>query len=164
MNYIVPALLKKTITFKRMPIKNVLSYEVYATYKDSTKLSGLRTELLDIIQNPVKPNPVIKRITLPYNDNATWKLPQDAYLDVDYQFRLFINENLLISLNYSFNRLTKLITLNTKINEYKLGDKIEMEYYQDIIIKDYALTEDCEITIKPIFKDSYTYGSHNVIV
>lgn len=164
MSYIIPALLKKTITFKRMPIKNVLSYEVYAIYKDDTKSLGTRTKLLDTIQNPVEPDPIIKRITLAYNDNVTWELPRDAYLDRDHQFRIFINENLLISLNYSFNRITKLITLNSNINEYTVNDKIELEYYQDVIVRSYALTEDCEISVKPIFKDSYTYGYHNIIM
>ena len=47
----------------------------YATYKDDTYTSAVRTELLDTIENPVMPNPVIKRIELLYNDNATWETP-----------------------------------------------------------------------------------------
>ena len=138
MDYTFTALLKKTISFRRLTAKNVLSYEVYATYKDDKYSSGMRQELLDTIKNPIVPNPVIKRITLNYNDNATWQLPYDAYLDRDHQFRLYLNGFIL--------------------------GTMEMEYYQDIITKDYMLEQDCQISIKPIFKDSYTYGYHNIII
>lgn len=164
MEYIVPALLKKTITFRRLTAKNVIAYEVYATYKDNTYESGLRTELLDTIENPVVPNPTIKRIELNYNTNATWELPYDAFLDRDHQFRLYLNEVILSSMCYKFNRLSKLITLDTQIKSYTINDKIEMEYYEDIITKSYMLEENCEISIKPIFIESYTYGYHNIIV
>jgi hypothetical protein len=164
MEYIVPALLKKTITFRRLAARNVVAYEVYATYKDDTYTSGVKTELLDTIENPVMPNPIVKRIDLSYNDNATWELPYDAYLDRDYQFRLYLNGFILSSLCYKFNRLNKLITLDTVMKKYTVNDKVEMEYYQDIITKDYMLEKDCTISIKPIFTDSYTYGYHNIIV
>ena len=106
----------------------------------------------------------IKRIELNYNDNATWKLPYDAYLDRDHQFRLYLNDFILSSMCYKFNRLSKLITLDTVIKKYTINDKIEMEYYQDIITKDYMLENNCEISVKPIFTDSYTYGYHNIII
>lgn len=163
-DYTFAALLKKTITFRRLTAKNVLSYEVYVAYKDSNYASGTRVELLDTIQNPTVPNPVLKRITLGYNDDATWELPYDAYLDRDHQFRLFLNETIMSSMFYSYNRLTKLITFDTVAKKYSLNDKMEMEYYQDIITKDYVLEEDGIITIKPIFTDSYTYGTHNIII
>lgn len=164
MEYVIPALLKKTIRFKRLITKNVIAYEVYATYKDNTYESGIRTELLDTIENPKEPNPVIKRIELNYNTNATWELPRDAYMDRDHQFRLYMNDFIVSSMCYKFNRITKLITLDTILKQYTINDKMEMEYYQDIITKDYMLEEDCEISIKPIFAESYTYGYHNVIV
>lgn len=164
MAYIIPSLLKKTISFKRLTARNVLAYEVYATYKDDTYASGVRTELLDTIQNPTVPSPIIKRIELTYNDNATWKLPHDAYLDRDHQFRLYLNNFIISSMCYRYNRVSKLITLDTVMKEYTINDKIEMEYYQDIITKDYMLEQNCEISIKPIFTESYTYGYHNVIV
>lgn len=164
MEYIIPALLNKTITFRRLTAKNVLAYEIYATYKDDSYTSGVRTELLDTIENPKIPNPVLKRIELKYNDNATWSLPYDAYLDRDHQFRLYLNDFIISSLCYKFNRLSKLITLDTMMKKYTPSDKIEMEYYQDIITKSYMLEQDCEISVKPIFTDSYTYGYHNVIM
>ena len=67
-------------------------------------------------------------------------------------------------MTYKYNRLSKLITLDTVMKKYTVNDKIEMEYYQDIISKDYMLEENCEISVKPIFTDSYTYGYHNIIV
>lgn len=164
MNFIISALLKKRISFRRLTAKNVLAYEVYATYKDDRYESGVRTELLDTIENPVIPNPIIKRIELKYNDDATWQLPHDAYLDRDHQFRLYLNEFILSSMCYKFNRVNKLITLDTVMKNYTVNDKIEMEYYQDIITKEYMLEQDCEIQIKPIFTESYSYGNHNVII
>lgn len=164
MEYIVPALLKKTITFQRLKAKNVVAYEVYATYKDDKYESGIRTELLDTIENPIIPNPVIKRIELNYNDNATWELPYNAYLDRDHQFKLYLNDSIVSSMCYKFNRLSKLITLDTIIKKYTVNDKMEMEYYEDIITMDYMLEENCEISIKPIFTESYTYGYHNIII
>ena len=163
MDYIIPAFLKKTINFRRLTSKNVLAYEVYATFKDDTYTSGIKTELLDTIENPIIPNPITKRIELSYNDNATWELPYDAYLDRDHQFRLYLNDFILSSMCYNYNRLSKLITLDTVMKEYTDSDKLELEYYQDIITKEYMLDKDCEITVKPVFTDSYTYGYHNVI-
>lgn len=164
MDYIIPGLLKKTITFRRLPAKNVVAYEIYASYQDSNYASGVRTELLDTIQNPNMPETYVKRIPLDYNGNATWKLPDDAYLDRDHQFRLYLNGFMLSSLAYSFNRITKLITLDTVMKKYTVNDKVEMEYYQDLIVKDYMLEENCSIKVKPIFTESSQYGFHNVII
>lgn len=164
MDFVLPAFIKKTISFRRLTSKNVVSYEVYAHYKDNNYKSGIRTELLDTIINPSVPTPVLKRIPLNYNDNITWELPYDAYLDKDYRFRLYLNDTLLNSLQYKYNRLSKLITLNIDILEYTVNDKLELEYYQDIITKEYMPEENCEITIKPVFKDGFTYGTHNVII
>lgn len=164
MDYLLPGLLKKTITFHRLAAKNVLRYEIWASYQDKNYASGIRTELLDTIENPNTPETYIKRIELEYNSNATWRLPFDAYLDRDHQFRLYLNGFILSSMAYAFNRVTKLITLDTVMKHYDINSKLEMEYYQDLIRKDYMLEEDCTIKVKPIFTDSYTYGFHNVII
>jgi len=164
MDYVIPALLKKTITFKRLKAKNVTGYEIYAQFKDDTYDSGIRTELLEVVKNPDVPDAYIKNVELPYNENATWSLPDDAYLDRDHQFRLFMNDFILSSMCYKYNRLSKLITLDTVAKDYSINDKITMDYYQDLIIRSYMLEKDCEITIKPIFTESYSYGTHSVIV
>ena len=164
MSYIVPGLLKKTITFRRLPSKNVLGYEVYAAYKDSSYASGIRQELLDTIPNPDIPDPHVMRIELPYSDNATWPLPDDAYLDRDHQFHLYLNGFVLSTMTYAFNRLSRLITLDTAMKTYNASSKVEIMYYQDVISKSYMLTDECQISVKPIFTDSYSFGTHNVII
>lgn len=156
--------LTKTITFRRMSPKAVIKYEVYARYKDSTYESGLRTELLDTITNPDIPTPVLKRIELEYNVDATWELPHDAYLDRDHQFRLYLNGFVLSAICFNFNRLKKLISLDTVMKKYESTDKIELEYYQDLITKTYSLMENCDIYVKPVFSQSYAYGYHNIII
>lgn len=163
MNFI-PALLKKTITFRRLTAKNVTAYEIYAKFPDINYDSGVRTELLERFDNPVEPNPYIKRITLDYNEDATWELPYDAYLDRDHQFRLYLNGFILGTMAYKYNRVHKLISLDTVMKKYESSDKIELEYYQDLITRSYMLESNCEIYVKPIFTDSYTYGYHNIII
>ena len=153
MNFI-PALLKKTITFRRLTAKNVIAYEIYAKFPDSNYDSGVRTELLERFDNPVEPNPCIKRIILNYNEDATWELPYDAYL----------NGFILGTMSYKYNRVHKLISLDTIMKKYESSDKIELEYYQDLITRSYMLESNCEIYVKPIFTDSYTYGYHNIII
>ena len=69
----IPALLKKTITFRRLAAKSVIAYEVYAKIPDTTYDSGIRNELLEKFDNPVEPNPQIKKIELKYNEDATWE-------------------------------------------------------------------------------------------
>ena len=164
MSYLIPGLLKKTITFRRLGTKNVLKYEVYASYKDSSYASGIRQELLDTIPNPSVPDPHVVRITLPYNDNATWDLPEDAYLDRDHQFHLYLNGFILSNMAYAFNRVAKLITLDTVMKQYDVNSKLEMVYYHDSITTSYMLSDDCELRVKPICTDSYTFGTHNVII
>jgi hypothetical protein len=162
--YLFPAMLEKTISFRRLTAKNVVAYEIYATYKDNNYSSGVRNELLDTIKNPEFPQPVLTEIELQYNDNATWKLPDDALLDRDYHFKLYLNDFILSSMYYSYNRITKLITLDTNIQPYNVNDKLTMKYYKDIITKRYAFVEDCQLSVKPVFKDGYNYGDHNIIV
>ena len=159
--YIIPAILEKTITFRRLSSKNVVAYEVYATYNNQ---QNLRTELLDTIPNPSYPSPVLTEIELPYNENATWQLPHDAFLDRDHQFRLYLNGFILSNMCYNYNRIQKLISLDIVMKKYEIGDKLVLKYYKDIITKKYAVTDDCKITIKPIFRDGYEYGFHNVII
>lgn len=162
--YIIPNLIKKTITFRRLSNKNVLEYKIYGTFKDDTYSNGIRCDLLDTIKNPSLPSPCMIRIKLPYNDNATWKLPEDAYLDRDYQFRLYLDGFILSSMAYAYNRVTKLITLDTVMKEYNVNSKLEMEYYRDVITKSYVLENDCQITVKPIFAETYSFGTHNIII
>ena len=160
----IPALLKKTITFRRLAAKSVIAYEVYAKIPDTTYDSGIRNELLEKFDNPVEPNPQIKKIELKYNEDATWELPYDAYLDRDHQFRLYLNGFILGTMTYKYNRVNKLISLDTVIKKYEMTDKLELEYYQDLITRNYMLETDCQIYVKPIFTDSYTYGYHNIII
>ena len=160
----IPALLKKTIAFRRLAAKSVIAYEVYAKIPDATYDSGIRNELLEKFDNPVEPNPQIKKIELKYNEDATWELPHDAYLDRDHQFRLYLNGFILGTMTYKYNRVSKLISLDTVIKKYEMTDKLELEYYQDLITRSYMLETDCQIYVKPIFTDSYTYGYHNIII
>ena len=163
MNFI-PALLKKTITFRRLTAKNVTAYEIYAKFPDNNYDSGVRTELLERFDNPVEPNQCIKRITLDYNEDATWELPYDAYLDRDHQFRLYLNGFILGTMAYKYNRVHKLISLDKVMKKYESTDKLSLEFYQDLITRSYMLETDCQIYVKPIFTDSYTYGYHNIII
>lgn len=162
--YIVPAMIEKTISFRRLAAKNVIAYEIYAAYKDNNNSSGVRTELIDTIQNPKFPNPVLTEIELEYNEDATWELPEDAYLDKDYQFRIYLNEFILSHICYSYNRHSRKFTLDTVIKKYEVGDKVKLEYYRDVITKKYAFDEDCKISVKPIFKDDSSCGYHNIII
>lgn len=164
MDYLFPGLLKKTIIFRRLPAKNVVGYKIWASYQDNSYENGIRTELLDEIKNPSAPETYMKRIELKYSSNATWKLPFDAYLDRDHQFRLYLDGFPLSSMMYAFNKVTKLITLDTVVKKYDLSSKVELEYYQDLIKKEYMVEQDCSIKVQPIFIESYTYGFHNVII
>lgn len=170
MDYIIPSMMTKTIKFRRLSSKNVKAYEINAIFKDENYESGLRNELLDTIENPYYPVPVLKIIELAYNDNATWEIPKDALIDRDHKFRLFLkrkNEKdyaIMNSITYAYNRITRLFTLDTVMIKYEAEDKLKLEYWQDIIVKTYPLTEDCMIKIRPVFKEGYTYGDHNIIM
>ena len=120
--------------------------------------------MLDTIDNPPEPTLYLHRIALEPNIDATWPLPHDAYLDKDHQFRIYVNDIILSSTCYKFNRISKLITLDVIMKEYHINDKIEIEYYKDLIVKEYLVEDDCFIKVKPIFSQSYYYGDHNVIV
>lgn len=163
MAYIIPAEMKKKITFKRLTARNVLRYEIYGEFKDNSS-SGIKTRLLDTIENPTEPSLYLHKIPLEYNMDATWKLPDDAYFDRDHQFRIYINDVVLSPMCYKFNRRAKLITLDVLMKEYHVTDKVELEYYRDLIVKEYMVDDDCMIKVKPIFSMLHSYGDHNVII
>ena len=164
MDYLIPGTLVKEISFRRLPYKDVQAYEIYGVFHDDNYASGLRTDLLETIDNPVMPNTYLKRITLSYTSNATWKLPSDAYLDRDHRFRLYFNNILISTMFYAYNHLNHFITLDTSARTYTNTDTLELEYYQDLIKTSVPVDADCNIKIKPIFRESYSYGSHNVII
>lgn len=160
--------LQKTITFKRLPFKHVTGYKVYGEFDDPTYTSGVRRELIDEFDNPAIPDVSEITIDLPYNQNATWQLPYDAYLDRDYTFYItLINgeiEERLGSMFVSFNRITKMITIDTIAKTYDVNSRAKLTYFQDFITKTYSLVDDCKIIVKPVFVEGYTYGFHNIII
>ena len=160
----IPAEMKKKITFNRLTSKNVLRYEIYANFKDNSNESGIRTELLDTIENPENPSLYIHKVLLEPNINATWERPHDAYFDRDHQFRIYVNDVILSPMCYKFNRRSNLITLDVIMKEYHITDKVELEYYRDLIVKEYLVEDDCTIKVKPIFSALHSYGDHNVII
>lgn len=161
---IIPALLKKNISFIRLSSKNCAGYEIYGHFVDDSYDSGIRTELLEYIENPSVPNPVTRKITLPNNEYPTWELPKDMYTDRDHQFYLYQNTFIVSSMYYAYNRVTKMITLDTVLKPYEITDVMELEYYRDIIERSYTLENNCTIKIKPVFKQTATFGDHNVII
>ena len=162
--YVLPSLLKKSITFKRMDSKNVIGYEIYGLFKDSNYASGIREELIDTIDNPSEPNTSLTSIILEFNNSYTWKLPDDIYLDRDHKFKIYINGFIVSTLYYQYNKYNKLLTINKNLKTIEPDSTIKLEYFKDTITKSYMLEEDCQIKIKPIFSESYTYGTHNIII
>lgn len=160
--------LRKTITFKRLPLKHVIGYEVYGEFIDANYTSGVRRELLEKFDNPAVPSVSEVTIELPQSQNATWKLPDDAYLDQDHTFYLTLTNGSITerlgSMYVAFNRITKLITLDTVAKDYDINSKVKLTYFQDLITRTYFLTDDCKILVKPVFAENYTYGFHNVII
>lgn len=163
-DYIVPTLIKKKISFLKLSKKFCSDYEVYAIYKDNDYASGTRTELIDKFENPDEDNPVLITKTLDKVVEPTWKLPEDAYLNQDHQFYLYQNDFIINKMFYSYNRITRLITLDTTIREYSTNDDMTIKYYRNIITKEYNFEENCDIKIVPIFKDSSVFGNHNIII
>lgn len=164
MSYLLPALLKKTITFKRLNNKHVKGYEIYGLFPDNNYSSGIREELLDSFDNPSEPNVERTSIKLEYNDNATWELPKDLYTDRDHKFKLYINDAIVTTLYYQYNKYNRMLTIDTNLKPIDISDTFTLEYYRDMITKTYELEENCTIKVKPIFADTYTYGNHNVII
>ena len=163
-NIILPAFLKKNITFIRLSSKNCTGYEIYGHFKDDSYASGIRTELLDTVDNPKEPNPVLHKIDLPKNSHPTWELPRDAFMDRDHKFYLYQNGFIISPLCYYYNKLSRLFTLDIMMKPYSIEDEMELEYYQDLVELSYTLEEDCQIKIKPIFKQTATFGDHNIII
>ena len=157
MEYLFTAYLKKKISFLRMPSKDVIGYEVYEKI-------GTETKLIDTIENPVFPTPILKRIHFSYNENITWNVPEDIYLDRDHPIQMYLNGFIVNPIYYDYNRISKLITINKNLVTVNRNDIIELEYFSDIIIKEYMVENDCEIMIKPIFNDNCQFGTHNIII
>lgn len=164
MDYIIPASIKKTIRFPRLTSKNVLSYEIYTKTVDDTYNSGIRTDLIDTIQNPIIPSPVKTEIELEYSNNATWNLPKNIYMDRDHDIIILVDGIQISKLYYTINKAAKIFTINTNQITINTDTKVSIIYYQDIIEKSYMVEQDCEIFVKPIIKDSYHYGQHNIIL
>ena len=160
----VTALLTKTIKFKRLNNKHIKAYEIYALYSDSNYASGIREELLERFNNPSEPNTERTSIQLEYNDNATWELPSDLYTDRDHKFQLFMNDFIVSTLFYQYNQYNRFLTIDTNLKPITSNDTFRLDYYRDMIVRTYVLEQDCQIRIKPIFADTYTYGNHNVII
>lgn len=164
MSYIIPTSIKKTIRFPRLTSKNVLNYEIYTKTIDDTYSSGIRIDLIDAIQNPNIPSPVKNQIDLEYSNNATWNLPKNIYMDRDHDIIILVDGIQISKLYYTINKAAKIFTINTNQITINTDTKVSIIYYQDIIEKSYMVEQDCEIFVKPIIKDSYHYGQHNIIL
>lgn len=164
MSYVIPASIKKTIRFPRLASKNVLSYEIYTKTIDDTYNSGIRIDLIDTIQNPIMPSPVINQMELEYSNNTTWNLPKDIYMDRDHDVIILVDGIQISKLYYTINKTAKIFTINTNKITINTDTKVSIIYYQDIIEKSYMVEENCEVFVKPIIIDSYHYGQHNVIL
>lgn len=164
MDHFITALIKKTISFKRLKSKNIKSYKVYAKTIDSTYASGIKTELIEEIENPVIPSPVITKVKMPYSPNSTWQLPGDLYMDKDHPIRVMVDDAPISSLHYTINKLSSLITINKNIIPIDINTVVEIEYFQDIITRSYMVEKDCQIMIEPVFQDTYNYGKHNLVL
>jgi hypothetical protein len=64
----------------------------------------------------------------------------------------------------SYNRVTRLISIDTALEEYSIENEVYLEYYRDVITKEYVTEDDCIIIVTPILKDSSIIGDHNVIL
>lgn len=164
MNYIIPTMIKKKITFLKLSSKFCSSYKIYATFKDDTYASGTRTELIDEFANPVEDNPVLITKSLDKVQEPTWKLPEDAFLDKDHWFYLYQNDFIIHNIFYSYNRVTRLITLDTTLKPYSIDDNMTIKYYRNVITREYSFEEECEINVTPVFTDSSVFGNHNIIL
>lgn len=161
---LLPATLVKTIKFKRMNNKHIKGYEIYGVYQDDNFESGIREDLIDYFDNPSEPNTERVSLVLEYNDNYTWELPKDLYTDRDHKFRIYINDAILSTLYYQYNKYNRFVTIDKNLKPLNVNDKIKIEYFRDMITRTYPLESNCQIKIRPVFADTYTYGNHNVII
>lgn len=164
MDYIIPTMIKKKISFLKLSDRFCSSYKIYAVFKDDEYASGTRTELVDEFENPKEDTPVLITKELDKVQEPTWKLPEDAYLDQDHPFYLYQNDFIINTIFYSYNRVTRLITLDTTLKPYSINDDMKIKYYKNIITREYSFEEDCDINIVPIFTDSSVFGNHNIIL
>ena len=164
MSTLIPSILKKKITFLRLPAKACSGYKIYGVFKDDNYASGTRTDLLEELENPVEPSPVIKKIGLEKVEQPTWKLPDDAYYDRDHKFFLIKDGKYLSTMVTSYNRVTRLISIDTVLEDYSVESEVFLEYYRDVITREYVTEDDCDIIVTPILKDSSIIGDHNVIL
>ena len=164
MNYIIPSSIKKTIRFPRLTFKNVSAYEVYTKTVDNTYDSGIRIDLLDRIDNLIMPSPIKTQIDLEYSNNATWSLPKDIYMDKDHSIIVLVDGVQISKLYYTINKQANMFTINQLKVKINTGTKVSLIYYQDIIEKSYMLDNECGIFVKPVIRNSYHYGHHNVIL
>jgi len=162
--YVLPTNIKKTIRFPRLSSKNVLGYEIYTKTIDATYDSGIRTELIDTIPNPIIPSPVREELELEYSNNATWNLPKNIYMDKDHEVIILVDGIQISKLHYTINKTSKVFTINTNKVKIEINTKVKIIYYKDVIEKSYTLENDCEFFINPIIIESYQYGMHNVIL
>ncbi len=162
--FVLPSLLKKTITFKRLNNKNVYGYEIYGLFKDDNYASGIREELLDSFENLSEPNTSLTDIILEFNQKYTWQLPEDIYIDRDHKFKIYINNAIVSTLYYQYNKYNKMLTIDKNLKTINAGDTIKLQYFKDTITKTYMLEQDCQIKVKPIFRQTYSYGTHNIII
>ena len=63
--------------------------------------------VIDAFDNPSEPNVERTSIDLEYNDNYTWELPKDLYTDRDHKFKVYINDAVLNTLYYQYNKYSK---------------------------------------------------------
>lgn len=162
--YIIPSVIRKDITFRRLSNKACTKYEIYAQYEDETAINGIRIEKIDEFDNPSEPTIYTRRIPLEHVKDPTWTLPLDAFYDRNHHFRLFQNNHALSSIYYNYNRINRLFTLDTQLVEYNVSDDMELEYFVDVIKKTYTSDKEFKIIIKPTFSQEYMYGDHNIIV
>ena len=162
--YVIPSIIRKNITFRRLSNKACSKYRIYAVFKDNTSDSGTRTELIDEFDNPSEPSIYTRRIPLSHEKEPTWTLPFDAFYDRNHHFRLFINNHAISSVYYNYNRKNRLFTLDEQLIDYDVSYNVELEYFVDVIKKSYTFEKECNIIVKPIFSQEYMYGDHNIIV
>ena len=85
-------------------------------------------------------------------------------MDRDHDIIILVDGIQISKLYYTINKSAKIFTINTNQITINADTKISIIYYQDIIEKSYMVEQDCEIFVKPIIKDSYHYGQHNIIL
>lgn len=164
MDYTLPLNITKNITFPRMRKKDIEKYEIWGVFKDPSYDSGFRYELLETIPNPEFPTFVEYSKMYEYSITNTYELPKGCVIDREHKLRVYIDGALISSLWHTHNRKTNMFTINKTKISMDSSTEIMVKYYKDVIQKEYALTSDCEIIVKPIFLASYHYGDHNIIL